>query len=289
MTMRAGRPGQPGTERDLFAVVGRRFRPGQMLGSEGAFFVQLATDVKNGSNAVVKRPKDPLNRRSLASLAVEAAALSRLAHPGIPRLLGAALDCDDPHIAMEHMEGVRYNLNNIMDERLACVVRLTISACNVLSAAHREGIVHRDICPANIVMGQRRDVLRVIDFGVAFVPGMPDLGADRLVGRPDFMAPEQASPGARVDGRADVYSLGVMAYMYLSGHSPFIVLPSNDEAMLAAHRTKDPIHLSRVAGWLPPGLVRTVMRSISRDPSGRFADASEFASALSDCLEPLFP
>ncbi len=269
---------------NAFATVGKRFRPDQMLPSEGAFIVQHAIDMKSGAEAVLKRPQQPGNQRSLLSLSVEATALHRISHPGIPGLLGAALDSGDPYIAMEFMHGVRYNLNNILDDRVACVVRLTISACFALSEAHKEGIIHRDICPANLVMDQSREALKVIDFGVAYVPLMPDLGADRLVGRPDFMAPEQV-PGGRVDGRTDIYSLGVVAYMYLSGHAPYVTRTDSASEILAAHRAKDPIPLSAFAPWLPRGLQDAVMRSIARRPGERFADAREFAGALCHCLE----
>ncbi len=271
----------------LFAVVDRRFRPDQLLCSEGAFIVQNALDIKSGARAVIKRPAERGNKRSLTSLTVEAEALSRLSHPGIPRLLGAALDSDDPYIAMEFMDGVRYNINNIMDDRNACIVRLTISASLVLSEAHRKGIVHRDICPANLVMGQRRDVLKVIDFGTAYVPGMPDLGADRVVGRPDFMAPEQTIPGAEVDGRADIYSLGIMAYMYLCGHTPYSPRSDAPGEILSAHRSADPLPIGEFAPWLPKELQRAVMRAVSRKPEGRFADLAEFISALCRSLERL--
>ncbi len=282
---KAGRGNMGPAERGIFAVVNRRFRPEQCLSEEGAFLVQLATDIRIGGSVVVKRPKDPANPRSLTSLAVEAAALSRLIHPGVPRLIGAALDSDDPYIAMEHVSGMRYNINNILDDRTAYVVRLAISACSILSDVHKRGVIHRDICPANLILSHDRTVLSLIDFGVAYVPGMPDLGADRLVGRPDFMAPEQAMPGASVDGRADIYSLGVLSYMFISGRSPYVVAPSNDEATLSAHRDRDAIPLGPQVPWVPASLSAAIMKAIARDPRSRYQEAEEFSEALSRCLE----
>ncbi len=269
---------------DLFSLVGRRFKPDQMMPSEGAFIVQHAIDTRSGQEAVIKRPKDALSARQMASLSVERAALAGLSHPGIPRLLGAALDSPDPYLAMGYLDGMKYSMNNILDDREAYIVRLTVSACQALKAAHGQGIVHRDICPANLVLSHDRSTLSVIDFGVAYVPGMPDLGADRIVGRPDFMAPEQTVPGAKADARADVYSLGTIAYMYLSGHSPFPLGAVNDEAVLAAHRERDPARISEFAPWIPPQLQAAVMRSIARRPEARFGRAEDFADALCNCL-----
>lgn len=270
---------------DLVATVGGRFRPGRILGNEGAFVVQLAADTSLRQKAALKRPKDPANPRSMASLAVEAAALSRLKHPGIPSLISFALEGDEPYLAMEYVSGIRYNLNNILDDREACVVRLTISACQALAEAHGQGIIHRDICPANLVMSHDRKMLSVLDFGVAYVPGQSDLGADRHVGRPDFMAPEQTAPGTKIDGRADVFSLGVIAYMYLSGSTPYALGPSNDEGIMHAHRTMDPVPLSRAAPGIEPSLSYAVMRALARDPARRYQSAGEFADALSNCIE----
>lgn len=270
-------------DRGIFKPVGG-FRPDHVLGSEGAFLVQHAIDGHTGGQVALKRPMDRTNQRSLTSLSVEAAALSRLKHPGIPSLVRCALEGDDPYLAMEFIHGVRYNLNNIMDDRQAYVVRLTISACHVLSQAHKEGIIHRDICPANLVMSHDRNTLNIVDFGVAYVPGMPDLGADRLVGRADFASPEQTVPGLRLDGRADVYSLGVIAYMYLSGRSPFTTAAPDDRAMIAAKRSFEPIPLRQAAPHLHPLVSAVITSSISRDPMKRYQSADDFADALSHCL-----
>ena len=269
---------------NLFATVGKRFRPDQMLGSEGAFIVQHAVDIRGGHEAALKRPKDRTSQRQLLSLHIEAEALSRLRHPGIPKLLGCALDSDDPYLAMEFVQGARYNINNILDDRIACVVRLSIAACYVLTEAHRLGIIHRDICPANLVMSNDRNRLSIIDFGVAFVPGLPDLAADRLVGRPDFMSPEQAVVGKRVGPGADVFSVGSIAYMYLSGHSPYVAQQPDDESVLHAHRSKEPVHIRSVADWLPKKLSEAIMRSVARNPEARFSGAAEFGEALARCL-----
>ncbi len=289
MMLKAGRHGRAHQPEDLFATVDRRFRPDQMMRSEGAFHVQHAIELKSGAEAVLKRPKDPANTRSMTSLIVEAAALSRLAHPGVPKLIRSSLDGDDPYLAMEYMDGTGYRLNSVMDDRQALVLKLTISACNALGHAHRRGLVHRDVCPANLVLSHDRARLSVIDFGLALVPGMPDLAKGRrFVGRPDFMAPEQGVGGMRLDGRADLYSLGTIAYMYLSGSSPYQLGNACDEAVADAHRNTDPVPLSSAAPWLPARVSAAVMRSIERFPERRYRSAEEFADALGECLEQMF-
>ncbi len=161
--------------------------------------------------------------------------------------------------------------------------RILIEAASALAAAHRAGLVHRDIKPDNILLdGEDRRVL-VTDFGIAKAIGGDAPTADLtatgvVVGTPHYMSPEQASGERSVDHRSDLYSLGVVAYQLLAGDLPFDA-PSAG-ALLVKHLTEDPVPVARRRPDCPADLAAAVMRCLEKDPARRWPTAGDLLTTL---------
>ncbi len=183
------------------------------------------------------------------------------------------------YIVMELIEG--RPLRALLDEEGAIApiraVELIKQVCDALTEAHAKGLVHRDLKPANImvqVVGEGREFARVLDFGVVR-PSDPaeQLTAEGLApGTPAYMSPEQAR-GRAVDGRSDVYSVGILLFEMLSGRRPFEGASAAD--LIVRHVTDAPPHLEG-----HPGLDAIVHRCLAKDPADRFADVGALRNAL---------
>jgi serine/threonine-protein kinase len=148
---------------------------------------------------------------------------------------------------------------------------------DALDYAHREQIVHRDIKPGNLIYNPEQDRVKVTDFGIARTAGSSRTRTGALVGSPSYMAPEQLT-GDTVDGRADIFSLGVTLYQLTTGQLPF---EGENLAGLAYQITKVRHEDVRsVRPDLPPALSRVVNRALRKKPDSRFATAAEMAEAL---------
>src|SRR5260370_25503770 len=168
-------------------------------------------------------------------------------------------------------------------------IRMLREIASALAYAHEHGIVHRDIKPDNVLLSGGSAM--VTDFGVAKAlsassnaehGGITSLGV--ALGTPAYMSPEQASADPSVDHRADIYSLGVLAYELLTGQPPFAGrTPQN---LLAAHVTEVPEPITRRRASLPPALAALVMRCLKKRPADRPQSASEVVHALDDITTP---
>jgi serine/threonine-protein kinase len=221
----------------------------------------------------------------LARFAREAQAIARIRSPHVVQIVEHGLAPDGaPYIAMELVAGA--SLQRCLDERgrldLPEVNAIVAQACAGLGAAHRSGVVHRDIKPANIVLAEvsGATVVKLVDFGVA--KDQPDpsemtRSADKM-GTPYYMSPEQLRSAKHVDGRADLWSLGVVAYYALTGALPFNARSFGD-LVLTIHRGLFTRPTS-LRPDLPPELDDWFSRILSRDPAQRFASAEEAAAAF---------
>ena len=169
------------------------------------------------------------------------------------------------------------------------VVYLLRQVCGALQEAHSVGLIHRDIKPANIFVAQRGgvyDVAKLLDFGLVKERAAGPEDDDKskygsFSGTPLYMSPEQASAYEEVDGRADIYALGAVAYYLLTGTPPFE--GNNVLRLLAAHASRSVAPpSSRVAG-IPDDLERVVLRCLDKRADGRFADAASLAKAFDAC------
>ncbi len=209
----------------------------------------------------------------------EAIAAAKLTHPGIVATYDTGDDDGTAYIVMELVEGT--TLRHLIDERGRLPVRdavdISSQVADALEHAHRQGLVHRDIKPANVLV-QTDGRVKVTDFGIAKAAGGDDLTrTGTVVGTARYLAPEQVN-GHPVDGRADVYALGLLLYEMLAGRAPFS--GDNDMATAIARLTSapEPIRMARPEVSRP--LEDVVARSLARDPEYRYQSAQAFKDAL---------
>jgi len=162
------------------------------------------------------------------------------------------------------------------------VRRILREVADALAYAHHRNVIHRDIKPDNIIIDEETGRAMVTDFGIA--RALTDSGDSRLtatgmaIGTPAYMSPEQSAGDQAIDGRSDLYSLGVVGYQMLCGQPPFVA--SNTPSMLVKHLSEKPIPVDERWPDLPPDLARAVMICLAKDPADRFPSAAAFAVAL---------
>ena len=170
------------------------------------------------------------------------------------------------------------------------VRRILREVGDALAYAHAHGVVHRDIKPDNILLDATSNRPMVTDFGIAraISDGSARLTATGIaIGTPAFMSPEQSAGDRDVDGRSDLYSLGVVAYQMLCGELPFHA--SNTPALLVKHLSERPVPVDQRASNIPPDLARAVMLCLEKNPDDRFPSAQAFVTALDTGNVPNLP
>ncbi|MDQ6726494.1 MAG: protein kinase [Actinomycetota bacterium] len=218
----------------------------------------------------------------------EAIAAARLAHPGVVATFDTGVDGAITFIVMELVNGqtLRQALNETGPMAPGRVVHIGAQAADALDYAHRAGVVHRDIKPANILLCPDGR-LKVADFGIAKAveesePSRPDpaealTGTGSIVGTAQYLSPEQVE-GRAVDGRTDVYSLGVVLYEMLCGRPPFT--GETEMAVALQHVTTDAPALRQVRPGVPPALEAVVLRAMAKSPGARYQSAADLQTAL---------
>src|SRR5689334_16262718 len=224
----------------------------------------------------------------------EARAASQLNHPNSIAVFDfGRTDDGQPYLVMEFLRGkdlarVAYEEGPLPFSRIVEVLRQALAA---LSEAHELGIVHRDLKPENIILEPLRrggDFVKVVDFGLAKLRAdaqSPSVTSPGIVcGTPDYMAPEQGR-GDPIDGRSDLYAVGVILFQLLTGRLPFEA--DNPTQVVMMHLTvqvPDPRQVAPERN-IPDSLVRVVMKAMAKDSKDRFQDALEFTEALQRALE----
>jgi len=213
----------------------------------------------------------------------EARASGVLAHPGIVPVFDVGEDAGAPFLVMEFVEGrtladamksgERYTLDRI------CEIGQQIA--DALGYAHRQGVIHRDIKPANILMTSRAiygsERPRITDFGIAKLAASEITSTGQLLGTPSFMPPEQFT-GSPIDGRADLFSLGVILYSLATGEQPF-----PGETMTAVSYKVvyvEPIPPAKLNPAIPLGLEAVIMKCLAKSPAARYQTGEELAQDL---------
>ena len=271
----------------LASALAGRYRIERELGQGGMATVYLAEDVKHHRRVAVKvlRPDLAVSLGSDRFLReIEVAA--RLQHPHILGVLDSG-DADGFfYYVMPYVEGetLRDRIARSGELPVPEAVRLLGEIAEALAVAHNGGVVHRDIKPENILLSGRHAM--VMDFGVAKAvteaSGRQELTtAGVALGTPAYMAPEQASADPQMDGRVDIYAIGVMGYEMLTGYAPFHGL--NPQQTLVAHITREPTPVGQQRSGLSPALEAVIMRCLAKRPADRFQTADELVAAL----EPL--
>ncbi|WP_224247779.1 serine/threonine-protein kinase [Hyalangium gracile] len=280
----------PEVKDPLIGLVVGSFRLVRKLGGGGMGNVYLGEHTLIGSKVAVKflhehfASNEALVQRFLA----EARAVNLIGHENIINIFDMnVLPPRRHYLVMEYLEGSPLSAMTGSAQQPSVVVPILSQVCDALQAAHVNGVVHRDLKPENIFL-VRHDrtphFVKVLDFGIAKLldgvsPGQTSLGT--IIGTPEYMAPEQWA-GKGVDGRTDLYALGIIAYELLTGRTPFG--KGGLGSLLHAHLQEMPAAPHEVNRQVPVALSQVVMRAMAKRPEDRFRSASEMRAALEQAL-----
>jgi tRNA A-37 threonylcarbamoyl transferase component Bud32 len=257
----------------------------EKIASGGMATIYKAAHVKSGEPAVLKVPYDQFqnDRRFVERFRREAQLGQKLLHENIIRIYEYGTSPDNQiYIAMEYLPGIdlRVYLDRYGKMPIKEAVRTVMQVCRALSYAHQKGIVHRDIKPENIMIPDKRSQGRVVlmDFGVAHAAYLGTVGTrSSYLGTPYYMSPDQISR-RQVDGRSDIYSLGVVFFELLTGKRPF------DDAdplkVLIKHRESAPPRLRSLNSKIPTGLERIALKMLAKRPVDRYKSVEALLAAL---------
>jgi hypothetical protein len=218
----------------------------------------------------------------------EAQAAARLQHSNIVTIFEFAEDNNTPYIVMEFLRGTP------LDERLKSPIPLTLEdkvhiaaqLCTALNYAHEQGVVHRDIKPANLFL-LPDGAVKLLDFGVAKLTTSTLTRQGDVLGSVSYMSPEQVSGSDALDGRSDIFSVGVMLYELLMGRKPF--QGDSPTSTIVKILREDPPGMETLASTLPPRLIGVVRKALAKDPAQRFQTAGDMARELQAIRRNLQP
>jgi eukaryotic-like serine/threonine-protein kinase len=267
-------------------TVGGRYRLISRLGAGGMSAVYLARHVLIDRLVAVKTlrrdlAQDPVQRDRFIR---EARAVNRVNHDNIVEITDFG-ETDDGlvYLVMEYVAGeslLRVIGSDAPFEPMR-TLHIAEQTASALGRAHQMGIVHRDLKPENILVVRRkdgRDFIKLLDFGIAKILDAPSLtGSQQIFGTPGYIAPEYIQ-STSIDGRADLYSLGVLMYEMVTNALPFDYEYPGD--LLVKHVTEPPIPPSRREPTVEPALERLILRCLEKDPANRFRDAYHFLEEL---------
>ncbi len=277
------------TERLNQALVGR-YVIEREIGSGGMATVYLADDVRHNRKVALKVLRPELARalgteRFLREIEIAA----RLTHPHILPLHDSGEADGFLFYVMPYIEGesLRERLAKGVEVPMNEVVRWLRDVADALAHAHRHGVVHRDVKPDNVMLSERHAL--VTDFGVAKAISDAQAGpklttAGVSIGTPTYMSPEQAAGETAIDHRADIYSLGVLAYEALAGRPPFD--GPTAQAIMASHVTEPPPPIAERRPELPASLAATVMRCLEKRPENRWQSADDLLAEFEALATP---
>ena len=270
------------------AASSRGFQIVRLLSDSGGMAdVYEAFQISVRRRVAAKRLKPHLsgNREIVARFREEGEKLGLLSHPNIVQVI----DYDDATLTlfMEYIEGAPYD--EILEREgfptLEKAVEIVCEVLDGLAYAHKRRVVHRDIKPGNIFLTSDGHV-KIADFGIAKILGDhddPTEGVGGWIGSPSYISPEQILQG-KIDGRADLYSTGIMLYLLVSHRLPFSGKTPRD---LAACQLNDrPVPPSSIKLGIPPELNAVIVRALEKDPDKRYQTAAEFRAALLALFAP---
>lgn len=264
---------------------------------------QIIREVGRGTMGIVYEAFDPKLERTVALKTVqvmpdspeslefearflrEAKAAGRLSHPNIVTVYDAGEEHGTAYIALEFLEGK--SLREVIDRGTQFTVEeiaaYALQMAEGLDYAHHAGIVHRDVKPANIVISSRGQI-KISDFGVAQLPSGDLTQAGTILGTPKYMSPEQIQ-GKRLDGRSDLFSLGVILYELLTGKHPF----TGDGLATIMYKIlhEQPVDPALGNPDCPPGMRQIIARCLAKDKEERYPKAADVAADLRQMAEIL--
>ncbi|HVR24237.1 MAG TPA: serine/threonine-protein kinase [Candidatus Polarisedimenticolia bacterium] len=266
---------------------------------------EILAELGRGAMGVVYKARDPKINRWVAVKTIslagqppedekeyrerfhrEAEAAGRLSHPGIVTIfdVGEEPETRAPYIVMEFVGGQSLDKLLSGEDRklpLETALQLAHELAEALDCAHGQGVVHRDLKPANILLTEEGHA-KIADFGVAKLNLANHTLAGRALGTPAYMSPEQLNDEA-VDGRSDLFSLGVVLYTILTGYRPF----QGNSALTVSYKVvnRDPIPATVLETELPQGLDYIISRAMAKDPAQRYQRGMEMALDIQDLRE----
>jgi TolB-like protein len=271
----------------LTAALADKYALEREIGEGGMAFVFLARDLKHDRNVAIKVMKPELaasigGERFLREIQMTA----KLSHPHILPLYDSGEADGFLYFVMPFVEGE--TLSDLMTRErqlpIDDAIRIAREVADALAAAHKAGLIHRDIKPDNVMITGGHAV--VMDFGISDAVG--EAGGEKLtqtgmaIGTPAYMSPEQASGAGRIDGRADIYSLGCMLYEMLVGQIPFT--GPTPQAIMARH-SMDTVTSPRIMrDTVSPELEEIVYRAMAKTPADRYRNATELSEALAAAI-----
>ncbi len=276
---------QPQVDPRIGLVLNGRYRVDSMLGEGGMGVVYRGQRLQLDRPVAIKFLHSPYagSPKFVARFDREARAMSRLSHPCCVSVIDFGVQ-DAPYIVMDFAPGD--TLRTILDEqRLTATrsVQITRQILTGLAHAHEQGIVHRDIKPGNIMLGEATgmgDHVRIFDFGLAKLhdpSGLGDPSTTGVIGTPSYMAPEQTR-GDKLDLRVDLYATGVVLFELLTGEKPFDA--PDTLAVLRMHREKHAPRVSDRGSKVSHELEAVVAKALQKEPDDRYQTAAEFLAAL---------
>ena len=263
------------TREELDNLLNGRYELRELLGRGGMGMVYRGFDLQLRMDIAIKilLTRYTHDFSAIESLKQEAKAAMRLAHPNIVRLYNFEDTPQMKYILMEYVDGESLTVaaSKRTGRRLAEseVIRYMTEVCDALVYAHRESIIHRDIKPGNLLLTSASRI-KLADFGIALIHEKADLDSDTAPGTPSYMSPEQIRR-QQLDGRTDIYSLGVSMYELLAGKLPF----RNRDSRLDVNIMPAPI--DGVSDWLNA----IIMKCLRKEPDGRWTNAEELRDVLS--------
>jgi serine/threonine-protein kinase len=276
-------------------VLAGKYRVERVLGVGGMGVVVAATHLQLEERVALKfLVKEALESAdAVARFAREARAAVKIKSEHVARVIDVGtLETGAPYMVMEYLEGG--DLSQVVQAQgplaVEDAVEYILQACEAIAHAHVLGIVHRDLKPANLFLIRRPDgtnAVKVLDFGISKV--MPGKGSSSdnamtrtraIMGSPLYMSPEQMTSTRDVDGRTDIWALGVILYELLAAQPPFSAdtMPQLCGLILSGPTPS----IRTVRSNIPPGLDAVLRRCLEKDPARRYANIAEFASALAD-------
>ncbi|MFN8497686.1 MAG: protein kinase [Anaerolineae bacterium] len=264
-------------------LIDNRYRTDAEVGQGGMAIVYRAYDERLARPVAIKmmRPQFAGDPTFLARFRREAVALANLLHPNLAAVWDSGETGGIPFIVMEYVDGDNLKTHIVAEAPMPAdrVIALMIQVCEGVGAAHRAGLVHRDLKPQNILL-TRGGQVKVTDFGIArsvAATAVSRTQTGQVWGTAQYIAPEQAA-GQQISPATDVYSLGVIMFEMLTGRLPFE--GDSPIALATQHLQAEPPPLRSVNPKVPRGLEMIVTRAMQKRPEARYPDADALCSAL---------
>ncbi len=267
-------------------VIAQRYQILDTIGKGGMAIVYRAIDNRTGHSVAIKvlRPEFSQDEEFLSRFQREAEAASKVSHHNIVNLLDVGMDGESRYLVMEYVQGK--TLKEVIRSKgklpYATACQIAIRILSALQHTHRNGIIHRDIKPQNILV-QSEGHIKVADFGIARMANSSTLTkGDSVMGSVHYFSPEQAA-GENVAETSDIYSVGVVLYEMLTGQVPFDGDSPVAVAMQHLHNT--PKSIAELSPDVPAAIAHVVMVAMEKEPRYRYQTALEMATDLKKALE----